>query len=1076
MGRDSMLRHRTFWVCVLFCFGSVTASLWSQTESASTDRTESSPAAVNAYTKAATLQNNAAYDLATEAWRAYLKKYPEDVRVVDARYNLGMCLMELKQLAEARLQLQACLASSGGFDRREDAMLNLGWVTYKLGMQDQPQLFEEARKVFDDLLKDYPNGKHRDQTLFLRGESIYLGGDRASAVKAYQRLVEQSPDSQLLPNTFYALGVAYEELGQQEAASRAYDEFLQRFSDHALVTEVRMRKAETQLQSGDFAAAEQGFASVSKDPDFADADYAWYRQAFSVVRQERFSEAGDLFAGLVRKFPASKYADDATLAAARAYYRAEDDESAAIWFERLASDAGPNGSEAIHWRARMMLKQDQAAAALSLVEQRLPVAQQQEHSFYVQLLMDQADAIYEIPARRGEAIGVYLRIVQDFPGHELAAQALYNAAFAAMEVRDYARAAKLAEQFQDRFSEHKLVVDAKQVLAESQLQLGDTTLAARHFDELIKQQPAEANKWRLRKAIALYTKQDYAAVIGELQPHLASMKAPQTLAEANYLIGMSHLATNRLHDAHDALQAAVRAEPDWQQGDQVLMNLSRAQHKLSQSAAAIETIEKLRLRFPSSKSLDRAYYRLGEYAYATAEYDRASGAYEKMLAEFPSSRLVPYAQYGLGWSKLRQQDLDAAETAFSIVLTDFAEHSLARQARYARAMTRQQAGRFKSAIEDVDLFLQGSEPGKQMADALYVKGLSLIGQQDYEQAIPVLESTLQQPEFQAGDKGLYELAWAHKSLGQHQDATAVFLRLASTYEQSPLAAEASYHVGETNYAAKDYTAAVRAYEEAKSRLRPGEELGEQLLYKLGWSHYQLQNYQEALSEFEAQATRYPRGELVGDAYFMQGECQFQLAQYRSSLDSYTEAQKRELSSDQISTLTQLHAGQAAAQLELWELSHDWLLGLRKQNSDSAYRHQVDFELAVAQQNLGNTDGAAELFTEVAELAAGELGARSRFMLGEVLYAKGQYVTAIREFRKVMFGFDADTAPAVAPWQAKAGFEAGQCAGIVASQQQDRTERDQYLELARRFFQYVITRFPDAEEARAATEQLKKYGA
>ncbi len=75
----------------------------------------------------------------------------------------------------------------------------------------------------------------------------------------------------------------------------------------------------------------------------------------------------------------------------------------------------------------------------------------------------------------------------------------------------------------------------------------------------------------------------------------------------------------------------------------------------------------------------------------------------------------------------------------------------------------------------------------------------------------------------------------------------------------------------------------------------------------------------------------------------------------------------------------------------------------------------------------------------------------------------------------MFGFDPQTVPEVGSWQAKAGLEAGQCAGVIASQENDRGKRQEYIDLASRFFQYVQTRHPDTDEAKAALEQLKKYG-
>jgi len=242
---------------------------------------------------------------------------------------------------------------------------------------------------------------------------------------------------------------------------------------------------------------------------------------------------------------------------------------------------------------------------------------------------------------------------------------------------------------------------------------------------------------------------------------------------------------------------------------------------------------------------------------------------------------------------------------------------------------------------------------------------------------------------------------------------------------------------------------------------------------LGWEDARA--YVAAAKAFIDQITNHAEGDLVGDAYFMVGECQFKAKQYRDAIQNYAEASKRSLSSEQITTLTYLHAGQSAGQLGEWKISRDWLASLTRKFPQSAYLSQIRFELGVAEQKLGNAAEAQKLFSDVADRATGELSARSRFMLGELLYAQRQYTQAIVEFRKVMFGFDAKVTPQVAPWQAKAGFEAGQCAGVIASQQRSAQQRQQYVELARRFFEYVRTTHPTSDEAKSSVEQLRKYG-
>ncbi|MCA9149807.1 MAG: hypothetical protein KDA92_10930, partial [Planctomycetales bacterium] len=53
-------------------------------EQAAGDAEESSPEALAAYAKAATFQNNGAFDLAAEGWQGFLKDYAADPKAVEA--------------------------------------------------------------------------------------------------------------------------------------------------------------------------------------------------------------------------------------------------------------------------------------------------------------------------------------------------------------------------------------------------------------------------------------------------------------------------------------------------------------------------------------------------------------------------------------------------------------------------------------------------------------------------------------------------------------------------------------------------------------------------------------------------------------------------------------------------------------------------------------------------------------------------------------------------------------------------------------------------------------------------------
>jgi TolA-binding protein len=1048
-----------------------------ETPSGNDDASKSTPEALSAYSQAATFQNNRAFDLAAEAWQKFLKTYADDPRAVDAHYNLGVCYLELKLFTQARAALQRALATGKEFSRRQDAFLNLGWATYSLALQDKAELFPQAEQTFAKLLEEYPDGTYSDQALFLLGESLYMQGKRAEAAQSYERLVKDYPDSDLLANGLYALGVSFEEQERFAEAGQMYDRFLSRFAEHALVPEVRMRKAETLLQSGDLPAAERLFEEVGRVRNFPEADHARYRQAYCVARQERFADAAELFVAITRDFPKSRYREDAAMAAARAYYRAEQDDNAAKWFDRLLKVSGPASFEAAHWRARLLLKKGQPDAALKLVDGFLSKPDAQEHPFYANLRLDQADAIYELPERKQQAMELYLRLARDDAKHILAPQALYNAAFAQLELKDYRGALQLAQEFLKTYADHRLQSDVKQVIAECQLQLGDSGAAAETFGELAAASgDTEAKRLQLRQAVALYMQKKYEETLTQLTAQFDSFTTDDQRAEALYLMGMSYFAQEKFPEAAQALVESLEIQPRWRQADEALLYLSRAQRRLGENAEAKAAAQRLLEEFPQSALRDQATLRLGESLYAMEDYAAAIEQYEELVRHWPDSSFVPYAFFGWGWSLLRQAKYDEAQAVFERLLTQFPTHALARSSLYGRALGRQQAGQFQAALDDLQQFLKQEPDRREKSDAMYVQGLCLIGLKQHDRAINVLQALLQQDaDYEAGDKVLYELAWAYEAVKQPEQSLAAFRQLAEQYPDKPFAAEALYHLGEASYEQDKFDEAIQSYQKARALTSGTSELSEKVRYKLGWALYQSEQLDAARAAFAEQLQLAPDGQLSGDALFMQAECLFKQGKYEPALPLYTQARQRSLSSEQITTLAYLHAGQAAAQLQRWKDSLEWLTELAKKYPESPSLMQTDYELAVAQQNLGNVDDAERLFRSVADRASGELAARARFMLGEVLYAKQDYATAIREFRKVMFGFDPALEPQVAPWQAKAGVEAGQCAGILASQKSTRSERQQFVELAANCFQYVLTRHAGTDEASAATEQLKKYG-
>lgn len=1036
---------------------------------------KSSHQALLIYRDAANFQNNNAFELAAEEWQRFLERFPDDPLAANAQHYLGVCLLQLKQFDRAADVFQQVIAKHPEIDTIEDAYLNLAWSQYSLASEQGKEMYARAAESFATLLKKFPEGKYADQATFFLGESQYHTGNRKSAAVHYARVVEAYPESALRADALYALGGTYEELERYQDAERIYDLFLKEFDASPLVPEIRLRKAETTLRTGQYAEAAQVLEELAALPDFALADQALFRQAFCLVQLDRLAEAAALYARLATDYPDSDYAADAALAAGRCFYRAAEFQDAAKWFQAASQSGGEFALEAAHWSSRIALRDGDAKRALELAERALKTAEDSE--FLVDLKMDQADAYYDLPEGRAKALPLYLAVAKDHAEHELAPQALYKAAFAALELKQFKQAKQHVQAFLQAFPAHRLVADVRYVGAESDLQLGRHEQAETAYRSLLEEysEHPELVYWTIRLASTLYLQRKYAEVISVLEPLIQRLEEPEVLAEAQYLVGASQFHTERFSEAVASLSAALSSAPTWRQADETMLLLGRSQRADGQNDAALETIRKVLADFPNSRVLDQAHYRLGEYASDEGDFPTALAGYEAVLATWPESLFAPFASYHKAWLHWRNRQYDQAIPAFSKLIEDHPEHELTADALYGRAISRRQAGQFQEAIQDLDAYLETEPDLANRSDALYERGLAQVASEQWSAAVTTLQQLLEaHPDYTHRDKVFYEIAWAHRSMDDaSQQAAALpwFRRLAEDAPDSPLAAEAWFHLGEAYYDQQQYPQAASAYTTAKAA-GAGGDLAEKVLYKLGWSHFQQRDYEQALAEFTEQADAHPSGDLAADAALMKAESLFRLEDYRRALAAYEALQEIELSSPQFSALALLHGGQSASQLKDWKKAVSFFERLLSRYDQSPYVPEARYELAFAQQNLGDEKSAMQNFTLAAESSRESLGARARFMIGELHFARKDYRAAIREFQRVMFGFGGDAAAdEIKPWQAKAAFEAARCSEVQI-QNAAAADRPGLIADARRFYQYVVEKHPQHELAAQAKSRLE----
>lgn len=1031
---------------------------------------ESTREALNVYADAAGFQNGGQYDLAADEWEKFLKKFDKDPLFKKAQNYAGVCRLQLKEYEKAAVHFEQ-VVKDPKFEQLEDAFLNLAWCQYSTGRKGKPELFPKAATTFSTLVERFPEGKFVDQALFYLGESQYAQEKKKEAVAAYKQLVDGHKKSTLRCDALYAMGVTLEELSDYPQAGTIYDVYLKECASSPLLTEVRMRKAETILQAGDLPSAAKMFAEVAVVEGFAAADHAIFRQAYCAAQQDEFNAAGNLYAKLATDFPESGYVATAMISAGRSFYRGKKLADAEKWLLASIKANGKDVGEAAHWLCRIHIEQGEPAKASKLAATILPNAAKSD--FYVDLKLDEADAMYEVAESRPASLEKYLKIAADHADHRLAAQSLYNAAFAALDLKKFDEGLDHADALVAKYQDDVLVPDAKSVAAECSLHLTNYANAEERFSGLVAEHAdhGEIENWKVRLGLVLFMQKKYTETIASLVPMLGVLTDVDHLAEANYYIGSSHFFEGQHAESEKALAASLAANSKWRKSDEVWLLLSRSQRSRGEFALARKTVNHVFADFPKSKLVAEANYRLGEYSYAADDYPAASKAYAEVISKFADSPFAAFAMYGKGWAHLKAMQYPESVAEFSALITKHAEHELSPDAHFGRAMCLRQLSRYNAAIADIGIYLKTDLKDADKSNALYERGQCEVGTKDYTAAVATFESLLEGDAKYPNASGvLYEIGWALKNSKKEDKATVAFARIVAEHGDSSYAPEASFHVGESQYAQKDFTAAVKSYAASKRSSKVAE-LSEQATHKLGWAYYRLEQYEKSLAQFDEQLKTHANGKLFADAAFMRGESLFKSEKFAEALSAFTEARKTLPQSDTMQVLLLLHGGQSAAQLEQWQQGNEFLEPIPDKYPKTPLLAEVLFERGRTRQNLDRLEPALEDFGRAAAISRTGIGARSRFMIGEIEFQKKQYEAAVSTFRKVMYGYGGEKAiEEIKPWQAVAGFEAGRCVETQISAANAQA-RPQLIANAKKFYTFVVEKHAASQYAAKAKQRL-----
>lgn len=104
--------------------------------------------------------------------------------------------------------------------------------------------YDQAGKSFQKFLDEYPTSKFADNAQYWLGESYYVTRDFNNAMREFETLVKEHPDSQKLTHALLKVGYIHDELGRKDQAREVLTELIEKYpqSTAAGLAEKRLQR------------------------------------------------------------------------------------------------------------------------------------------------------------------------------------------------------------------------------------------------------------------------------------------------------------------------------------------------------------------------------------------------------------------------------------------------------------------------------------------------------------------------------------------------------------------------------------------------------------------------------------------------------------------------------------------------------------------------------------------------------------------------------------------------------------------------------------------------------------------
>lgn len=312
----------------------------------SSEGSDKNLASLTLYGKAYSFFNLGDYENAAYLFSDFIKNYPVNSRIADARLRLADSYFGSKNYAAASKIYQELFKVGGEKLDNPYTRYQYAQALYKSGK------VSDAITEFSNIQQKFPTSELAEGSLFTIGWIAFQQANYSEAISGYRNLLLKYPKSTLRPNVYYSIADAYFNMGSYDSSLAYYETVIVQFPNSNNVFDAVNGIQYTYLAMDQVDKAVsfiEGF--VNKNPNLSYSDQIFFKKGEIFYSQGDYEKAKNGYREFITRYPKSKLVADA-------YY----------WIGKSAQNLGKNEEAIINFDKVYNNYSNSELAAASILE------------------------------------------------------------------------------------------------------------------------------------------------------------------------------------------------------------------------------------------------------------------------------------------------------------------------------------------------------------------------------------------------------------------------------------------------------------------------------------------------------------------------------------------------------------------------------------------------------------------------------------------------------------------------------------------------------------------------------------